>query len=161
MNKLLSIAIVLLSICLLSCKGDGNTTSGLQDLDLMKYGMPIKIKAPADPVVEASDMGIMKDVTIKSGDQFYLQISSGVATTTDAAVVKSQQMLNVKGAPFFDEVLEQDDNGFIYRKKITEDRINHDFRFVKIQGDQEYIFQTGLMGQFSLEDVQAMYAAVK
>lgn len=50
---------------------------------------------------------------------------------------------------------------FIYRKKISEDRINHDFRYIKIQGDQEYMFQVGLMGQFSLEDVKAMYASVK
>jgi len=123
--------------------------------------MPIKVSAPADAKVEANDMGIMKDVTVKGGDNYFLQISSGVSTTTDIAKIKADQLAEVKAAMFFDAVVEEDENGFIYRKKISEERTNHDFRYIKIQADQEYIFQTGLMGSYSLEDVKRMYESVK
>ena len=157
------IYLISLSIGLLigGCKGDGNTQAGLQELDLMSHGMPIRIKVPAGAKVESSDMGIMKDVTIKADNNFSLQISSGVATTMDPSTIKTQQKSYVEDAAFFDEILEEEENGFIYRKKISEDRINHDFRYVKIQGDVEYIFQTGLLGHFSLEEVKLMYEAVK
>ncbi len=153
---------VALSLLLLfSCKGDAPATSKLMDYDLMKHGMPIKIMAPAEPVVEASDMGIMKDVTVKGEGNYFIQITSGVATTTDVAALKSTQLMEVKNALFFDEIISEEDHGFIYRKKISEDRINHDFRYIKIQGDQEYMFQVGLMGQFSEDEVKQMYEAVK
>lgn len=145
----------------IGCKGETPATSNLSSYDLMKHGMPIKIMAPANPVVEASDMGIMKDVTVKGEGNYFLQITSGISATTDIAALKAQQLSEVKNALFFDEIIEEDENGFIYRKKISEDRINHDFRYIKIQGDQEYMFQVGLTGQYSLEDVQSMYASVK
>lgn len=161
LSKVYFIVSLVFLLGLFSCKGDGGKTSSLPDLDLMKYGMPIKIKAPAGAEVKASDMGIMKDVTIKGENNFFLQVTSGIATTTNAADIKAQQLSEVKAAMFFDALLEEDESGFIYKKKITETRENHDFRVVKIQGDQEYIFQTGLSGQYSLEDVQRMYASVK
>jgi len=38
---------------------------------------------------------------------------------------------------------------------------NYGFKYLKIQGDKEYIFQTGLVGNFGLDDVKVMYEAVK
>jgi len=161
LSKVVNIVFVAV-LLLASCKSDsGTSTSGLVDLDLMKYGMPIKVKAPAEAKVESSDMGIMKDVTIKGDKNFYLQVTSGVATTSKIPEIKAQQMNEIKSAMFFDAIVEEEENGFIYRKKITEDRMNHDFRYIRVQADQEYIFQTGLMGQYSLEDVKTMYAAVQ
>lgn len=153
------ILIVLIAV-LFSCKG-GTPAVDLSALDLMKHGMPIKIKAPADAVVVADDLGIMKDVTVKGDDNYYIQILSGLATTTDVSSIKAEQIAEVKNGPFFDEILLDEPNGFIFRKKISEDRINHDFRYIKIQGDMEYTFQTGLMGQFSEADAKAMYESVK
>jgi len=144
----------------MACK-DGGSSSSLPDLDLMQYGMPIKIKAPAEATVEANDMGIMKDVTIKGDGNYFLQVTSGVATTTLVKDVKAQQLLNVRTAMFFDSLVEEEDNGFIYKKQITPDRENYDFRYIKLQGDQEYIFQTGLSGKYTLEEVKKMYSSVK
>ena len=151
-------------LLLLSCKGgDGakKAIDGLSELDLLPHGLPITIQAPTGADVVFSDMGIMKDVTVKGDGNYSLQISSGVATTYDVATIKTELKSQVQEAPYFDEILEEGENGFIYRKKITEDRINHDFRFVKIKGDQEYIFQTGLMGQYTLEEVKAMFSSVQ
>jgi len=152
--------LLILVALLVSCKG-GTPTAGYSGLDLMQHGLPIKIKAPADAVVVADDMGIMKDVTVKGDDNYYVQILSGQATTTDVSAIKAEQLVEVKKGPFFEEILLDEENGFIFKKKISEDRINHDFRYTKIQGDKEYTFQTGLMGQFSFDDVKMMYESVK
>ena len=155
------IAFVSIALFCLGCKGESKTTAGLAEMDLMKYGMPIKIKAPPGAKVDYNDMGIMKDVTVAGDDNYSLQISSGVATTTNVASVVAEQKSYVKSAAFFDEIVHEDEYGFIYRKKISETRENHDFRYIKIQGNQEYIFQTGLMGQYSINDVKRMYDSVK
>ncbi|MBT8230588.1 MAG: hypothetical protein KJO50_10020 [Bacteroidia bacterium] len=146
-------------LILASCQSNTNK-SDLADMDLMKYGLPIKIKAPVDAQVEASDLGFVKDVTVKGDENFYLQITGGMATTTDSGKIKDEHLEEVRDNEFFDELLKEEDHGFIFRKKITEELINHDFRFVRIQGDMEYIFQVGLIGNYSEKDVERMYNAV-
>ena len=145
---------------MLACNNGGNT-GGLEELDLMAHGLPVKIKAPADANVEMSDLGFVKDVTVKSGDQFYLQIIGGTATTTDIAEVVAEHKQQVSNNPFFSEIVREEENGFIFKKVISEDRENYDFRYVRIQGDKEYLFQTGLVGQYTLDDVETMFKAVK
>ena len=144
-----------------SCKDGAAPTSNLNDLDLMSHGLPIKIKAPADSKVVAEDMGFIKDVTVKGEGNYFLQILGSELSTTDITAVVNSQKEDAKNSPFFAEIVSEDENGFIFKKQITPDRINYDFRSIKIQGDQEYIFQTGMMGNFSLDEVKTMYAAVK
>jgi len=161
LRKLSYILLITVAALIVGCKADSTSSTGLVTTDLMKYGMPIKVNAPAESKIESSDLGIMKDVTVKGEGNYSLQISSGVAMTTDISSIKADQLRDVKNALYFDELVQEDEHGFIYRKKISEDRINHDFRFIKIQADQEYIFQTGLLGSYTLEDVQRMYNSVK
>ncbi len=162
MNNLLrGLCIVLLAV-VFSCKSDPNAKSGsLAGLDLMKDGLPIKIKTTTNPVVKVDDLGFVKDVTIKADDNFYLQIMQGSVTTTDVAVLKAKLLEEVKLRPFFAEIVEEDDRGFIYKKQISDNRVNYDFRAIRIQGEHEYVFQTGLIGQYTLVEVQQMFAAVK
>ena len=47
------------------------------------------------------------------------------------------------------------------KKKIDEDILRYDFRYVKIQGDKQYIFQTALSGGYSESDVTIMYNSMK
>lgn len=154
--------LIILSLLLVySCGPSGSASqSNFPEMDLMKYGMPIKIQAPAESVAEGSDLGVMKDVTVKGKDNYFIQITSGLSTSTDIPGLVSAQKQEVSRSEFFDGYIQEDDQGFIFKKKIG-DRLNHDFRYIKIQGDQEYLFQTGFMGQFTLEEVQAMYEAVK
>lgn len=144
---------------LAACKSD-KATSMLVETDLMKHGLPIKILAPPDVEVVSSDLGFVTDVTVKGGDSFYLQIIGSDAHITNMEVLVSDMLNEVKQAPFFSEVVKEEDQGFIFKKTI-DDKVNYDFRYIKIQGDKEYTFQTGLIGQFSLEDVELMFEAVK
>ncbi len=155
------IAFLFVGLVLVSCKEGSTSTTGLNDLDLMSHGIPLKIKAPADAKVVAEDMGFIKDVTVKGDGNYFLQIMGSEMSTTDVSTVVNSQKEDAKRGPFFAEFVSEDANGFIFKKQVTPDRINYDFRKVKIQGDQEYVFQTGMMGNFSLDEVKAMYAAVQ
>ena len=155
MQKILVVsALILLSM---SC---GNKKLKTEPLDLMKYGLPIQILAPAEAVVNAKDQGFYTDVTVKQGEDYFIQIISTSATTTDIAELKGDQLREVKKNPFFSQVLFEEENGFIFEKQIDSLK-NYDFRYVKVQGNNEYIFQTGLSGRFSEESVRTMYESVK
>ena len=39
--------------------------------------------------------------------------------------------------------------------------LNYGFKYLRIQGDKEYTFQTAMVGTFSLEEAKGMYEAVK
>jgi len=144
---------------IISCKSD--PTQGLEKLDLMSKGVPLAIMAPAGAEVLTEDFGVMKDVTIRKGDDFYIQILASNAVSTDKTSIIADQKADVQRAPFFSKFVQEDIDGFIYEKQIDSSNINYDFRYVKIQGDREYMFQTGLVGRFSLEQVEKMYEAVK
>lgn len=129
-------------------------------LDLMSYGLPIAIGAPAESEVKVDDLGVWKDVTVKHGDNYFVQILSSKASSLDINKLKTESLSEVKAGRFFSKIIQEDDSGFIFEKKIDES-INYDFRYFKIQGDHEYSFQTGLIGTFSEEQVRDMYTSVQ
>lgn len=143
-------------LIMFSCK----TEEQLPELDLMSYGLPISIKAPEGAEIEMDDLGIWKDLTIKHGEDYFVQVIASKASTLQSAKVKDEKLVEVKGQPFFSKVIQEDENGFIFEKQIDENTIDYDFRHILIQGDQEYIFQTGLYGTFSEEEVRSMYKSV-
>lgn len=125
----------------------------------MSYGLPIAIAAPEGAEVIVEDMGILKDLTVKKGDEYYVQILSFRASSNNINKLKSESLAEVKGGRFFSKIIQEDEAGFIFEKKIDEN-INYDFRYFKIQGDSEYSFQTGLIGTFTEEQVRDMYTSV-
>jgi hypothetical protein len=149
--------LILLGLIIISCSPE----SKYEDYDLVKHGLSLKIKAPAEPEVTVVDLGIAKDVTVKKGESFNIQIISSTATEYDISKIIAEKKADVEGGPYFSQIVQEDENGFIFEKKIDEENINYDFRAVKIVGDVEYDFQTGLMGKFSKEAVMDMYEAVK
>jgi hypothetical protein len=70
-------------------------------------------------------------------------------------------LASVREDPFFKEIITEDDRGFIYSKQLDSLTLDYDFRFVKIMDSTELIFQTGLIGTFSLEDVKWMYKSIQ
>lgn len=148
-----------LALLIISCKSD--VTKNMQDLDLMFKGVPIKIKAPLDAEVVVEDLGVLKDITVTKGDHYNLQILSSNAVSFDRADLVNDHKRQVQEDNFFSKFILEEENGFIYEKQIDSNTVNYDFRYIKIQGDQEYIFQTGLFGRFDKSDVEAMYESVK
>ncbi len=153
-----SILLFFAVIFLFSC---AEPAAKLPEMDLMSKGLPIKIKAPEDVVVEVSDYGLMKDVTVKNDKNFYLQIFSSDAMSTDLKAIKDEKLNEVKSKESFTKIIEEDESGFIYEKMRSDSTLNYDFRHIRFQGDKQYIFQTGLVGKFSEDEVRMMYQAVK
>ena len=144
-------------LVIISCKKESN----FQDYDLIQHGLSIKIKAPVDPEVSVTDMGIAKDVTVKKGDDFSIQILSSSATTYDIQKILAEKKKIVLDGKYFSEIVLENEAGFVFEKKIDEENINYDFRSVKILGDTEYDFQIGLVGKFTKEAAIAMFEAVQ
>ena len=142
---------------LIHCEGE----SKYEDYDLMKHGLPIKIKAPAEPEVKVTDMGIAKDVTVKKGEAYNIQIISSAAMNYNVGELIENHKGEVQSAAYFSEIIQEDENGFLFERKIDENNISYDFRVVKIIGDNEYNFQRGMQGKFSKEDVMDMYDSVR
>ncbi|HZV69088.1 MAG TPA: hypothetical protein VFG10_06070 [Saprospiraceae bacterium] len=131
----------------------------LSSLDLTPYGLPLSIHAPDSADVMKKEYNIMRDITIRKGDHFYVQIFESLATS-DAAEVKRSQLESVKQDKYFKELILEEENGFIFRKELDSALVDYDFRYIRIMDDKEIIFQTGLIGTFTLEDVEQMYKAV-
>lgn len=128
---------------------------------LEQTGLPITIQAPDSAEVKMSDLGILKDVTVKKGDDYYIQIYAGSAETNDIARIKADKLTDVKSNRYFSKIVKEEDAGFIYETQIDSSNINYGFRYAQVKGDMEYIFQTGLIGTFDLNEVERMYEAVK
>jgi len=80
--------------------------------------------------------------------------------TLDKKVVMNEKLVEAKSHRYFSKIISEEDDGFIFEKNV-DGILNYDFRYVKIQGDKEFVFQTGLVGNYSEDDVKSMYASVK
>lgn len=158
--KNLIVSIVFGCLLVWACQGD---QSKMMPFDLLPYGVPMTINVPVDsPVVKQSN-GFLgdKEVTVKAGNDFDLMISHIAASTSDMAKLKAEQINNVKNISTFSKIVREEDNGFVYETKVDSTHTYYGFRLIRLQGDREYIFQSGLRGTYSLEAVENMYAAVK
>lgn len=159
MNKRILILLCVITgigSCQQEAAGDWEPTS------LMPYGVPVTIMAPDSVVVKTSDMGgLLKDITVRGGEEYSIQIYATDAETNDISKIKANQLADVKSNRYFSRIVEEEEAGFIYETQIDSSNINYGFRYIHLQGDKEYIFQTGLTGLYTQEEVERMYEAVK
>tara|TARA_B110000046_G_scaffold88844_1_gene96976 strand:+ start:1483 stop:1914 length:432 start_codon:yes stop_codon:yes gene_type:complete len=141
-----------------SCKSD--SLSDMKKTELMSHGFPIAMYVPKGAVIQKTDLGVMQDLTIKAEKNYYVQIFSSDLLTLDKKVVMNEKLVEAKSHRYFSKIISEEDDGFIFEKNV-DGILNYDFRYVKIQGDKEFVFQTGLVGNYSEDDVKAMYASVK
>lgn len=142
---------------LVSCKPSGPS---LEPTDLLSYGVPIKINAPANVEIEVSEISFIKDVTIKNDEGYSIQIFETDVKTLNPKTVMEALKAEISAGPFFSKIVQEDESGFIFEKKIDDSYTNYDFRHVKIRGDKQYVFQTGLSTQYSLDQVKTMFQSV-
>lgn len=149
-----------LTLLLFSC--GTSEEEGWKPLDLMKYNVPVTIAAPDSAKVSATNLsGIMQDVTIKSPeDRYSVQVLASRASSSDMAKLKSEQLELVRDNRYFASIVREEDQGFVFQNKIDTTSL-YGFRYIIYQGDQEFVFQNAFDGTFSLEEVEAMYTAVK
>ena len=132
----------------------------LKPLDLNAYGINLTIMVPDSAEIVKKDYAIMRDITIQKGDWYYVQIFESETTSKNPEDVKRDQLESVKQDKYFKEMTKEDEHGFIFQKELDNAVVDYDFRYIMIIDDQEIIFQTGLIGTFTLEDVERMYESV-
>lgn len=143
-----------------ACEKD--PTSNWKELDLLAQGVPLTIMAPDSADVKANNlMNVIKDITVIKEPNYNVQIFASGIEAKNEAKLKEEQLAEVKANRYFSKVVTEDENGFIYETAIDSTLINYGFRYVLQQGQNEFVFQQGLMGTFTLEDVKNMYKAVK
>jgi len=152
-----SLLLLFFLMCLGACKP---TTSDLAPVDLLTQGIPLKINAPTDVEVASSDLGILKDVTVKNEEGYSIQIFESEASSLDIAKIMGKMKGDIEASKFFSSMIRQEEGGFIFEKKIDENYITYDFRQVKIIGDKQYVIQAGMSGQHSLEQIEEMYDSI-
>ena len=153
------ILLFLATVVLCSCQQEPKVQ--LNDLNLLQYGIPMTILAPDSSMVNSTEIMGIKDVTIKAGDEYAIQVYSSDATTTNVQQIVADQKKIVEESRYFAKIVREEPAGFIYQTAVDTATINFDFRYVRVQGDKEFIFQTGLLGNFSEEAVEQMFNAVK
>lgn len=150
--------ILVAGLIFFSCKSD--PLDGMKKTELMQYGFPIAMYAPDGAEFKKTDYGVMQDLTVKAADNYYVQIFMSDLLTIDKKAVMNDKLAEAKSHKFFSKIISEEEDGFIFEKNV-DGVLNYDFRVLKIQGDKEYVFQTGLSGNYTEEEVKAMYASVK
>ncbi len=144
-----------------ACGADQGVMSDWKRLDLLEHGIPFSILSPDSSKVETIDFAnIMKDVSIKKGDDYFVQIFASDANNTNLSEVKAEQLKEVKEEKHFSKIIEESDAGFIYESKKDSSTVYYGFRYVRLQGTKEYILQNGFRGFFSEDQARAMFKAV-
>lgn len=162
MNKqILSLCFICITFILYTCTPDGHERNW-QPIDLTSHGAPVSILAPTDVVIKSGSLksALLKDLTIKGGEDYNIQLFYSPAITNDIAKLKNDHLQNVQANRYFRKIVREEVAGFIYQSVIDTTE-TYGFHFTKLQGNLEFNFQTGMGELFSLEDVQMMYEAVK
>jgi hypothetical protein len=130
-------------------------------LDMRPYGLPLEILIPDTARVVRKEYDIMNDITIRSGSEFNIQIFQSEATHSDAGAIKGEQLQSIWQDPNFIELVLDEPHGFIFKKFAADKQEDFDFRYIKVIEHKEYLFQAGLVGSFTQEEVELMYRSVK
>ena len=148
--------------CFLLIRCNSKVQKDFSGLDLMKYGFPITLKAPENATVSKGRTGRISDISVKSDPDYNVHIFMSDAETTDISKIRMQQKEDVIGNPYFIKMIEEFDDGFIFEKESVKGYGKcYDFRYIKIQGNQEFIYQTAIVGEFTEKQVKTMYESVR
>ncbi len=150
-----------ISVAFFACQSEPNSLSTWSDLNLLEHGIPFSILAPDSAKVETIDFGnIMKDVTVRGDDDYFVQIFASDAKTTDIGSLKSEALKEVKEEKHFSKIVEESDQGFLYESKRDSTTTYYGFRYVRLQGSKEYVMQNGFRGFFTEGQARSMLKAV-
>lgn len=156
------ISLFILLIIGLSWSCESNPQGNWGTLSLLEYDVPITVKVPNPDsiVVKKDDLGPIQDITLDGPDNYSLQIYTSGANTNDVLKVKSEQLDLVKEQMYFNEIVEEEDAGFIF-ENLIDSISSYGFRYVVIKGNKQIVLQNHLSKLYSKEDVTEIYNGVK
>ena len=144
---------------MLACQS-GEPNINLTSKDLLEYGIPITLEVPDSAEIKAMDWGIQKDVSITDGSWYDMQIFSSKVGNHNLETAVKEVKEAVEEGTYFSKFITEEADGFVFEMMI-DTLLNYDFRHVKVQGDNEYIFQAGMSGSYSQKQVEQLYQIAK
>lgn len=172
-----SLIIVLLMILFISCdskdgaENDNNNIessfgSNFIKYDLSEYEIPIVVDAPIGAEIEAGvgngSFGGVRTINyeITKGD-FVLDVNHIVGAKYEKENLIGSERLFAEEITGFESFVLEEENGFIY-KVNTEEGVDYGFYYVTFKDGAPVEFGVGFSySNFTLEQVQKMYAAAK
>jgi len=161
MKRIIFIGILGVGI-LFGCNSEG-TPGAWKEHNLLRYDLPVRVMGPDSVKVTSNNLLFSKDVTIEGAleDGYGIQIFSSEASSQDPKKIKAEELAASKKHQFFDELIQDDDQGFIFSTKLDSANVYHGFKYIKVQGAKEYIYQNLSGRKYDLDDVKKMYKAVQ
>ena len=141
-----------------STAGGSSTYTAVADLS-QALNAPVKIKAPNGFKI-VSNSGIIQEAIIEAPD-YYIQVMSSDALTTDRKALKAEALAEAKAMKEFTAIVEEGDFGFVYETTWDANSKGYNFRYFVINGTKVLDFRSNSVNNFTKEQVQSMYAAVK
>lgn len=141
------------------CKGKTLSDKERMGVDLLKYGIPFVIYSPEGANIRSIVSNKQYNVSINNGKDYDVQILMSDAIINNVETLKAQKKTALVANPYFNKIIEERDEGFIY-EKLYEDVKGYDFYLLKIQGNHELSFQCGSSGIFSESEVKRMMDSV-
>jgi len=135
-------------------------TNGWQETDMMKHGLPVKMIVPPDVEVTKSSLGNQQDFMVDGGQDYYVQVLMSGGVTGSVSNIVADLRESIESNTVFHEFTHEQEDGFIYEFRLSPELSNFGFRRVRIQGDNEFIFQNGMSKIFTKEQARAMFDAV-
>lgn len=155
--RLFSLFIIVLFLA--AC--DNADDNYLKPRNLLEYGIPYTILAPDSVDIQKENLVVQDEVIIKSqkSDDYEVRIYFGEATK-DVLATKAEHLNNLKSISVYSSVnvVLDEPNGFVYETVIDSTLHNFGFRRIVVQGDKEYIFQSG-NGNYTKEQAEEIYQA--
>lgn len=125
------------------------------------YEIPITIQAPDSAHVMVKTYDEIRDITIRKGLRYDIQLFEFNPSMSDAVTEKARQKNIVKDMPTFKQIVLDEEHGFVFATQPDSQTVRYDFRYIHIVDQRELLFQTGITGSYSLPEVKRMYDAVK
>jgi hypothetical protein len=129
-------------------------------VDLLPYDIPLTIQAPDSAQINARKLGPYRDVTVRAGRDYAVQILAGATTAPDVGTLKAEQADLIRTNTYFERLVREDADGFIY-ELVIDSIPSYGFVRVHLQEEREFVFRSGLASTFTLEEARRMYRAVK
>ncbi len=135
--------------------------TGIQGgFDLMKYGIPVTLQAPADVAATQVGKGQVTDVAVKNDKGYDIQVFMTDAVSSDLKQLVQQKKEQAATNPYFVKIVEEYEDGFIFEKTSATEK-SYDFYLIRIMGDKQVDFQCGNSVLFSEAQVKAMIKSVR
>ena len=130
------------------------------ETDLMTHGLPVKVHAPLNVKVEKSKFSNSEEYSLKGTDGYGMNVLVVDATSSNPEKVCLELKKHVQKAKYFDDFVENNPDGFIYKIAVDSAHVVYGFRKVRIQGNKQIVFQNQYMSRLKENEARRLYESI-